>query len=178
AGRPGPPALAGGFAPGGAAVLRRQLGLDDRPHRPALRRNADPPVQHLPDRRPGLDRLRSDRPGNRDAGAVGCPGHRPQPWRQRPARLRLRPYGLPPAAGAGRRQGLGIALSQQSLRGVLGFCNAPQMTSPEAYIQMAPGLIDDAGNVTVDSTREFLSRYMQEFRDFIARVLTVLPREG
>lgn len=69
-------------------------------------------------------------------------------------------------------------MSQQSLRGVLGFCNAPQMTSPEAYIQMAPGLIDDAGNVTVDSTREFLSRYMQEFRDFIARVLTVLPREG
>ena len=84
-----------------------------------------------------------------------------------------------PTAVIGASPGaIGTALSQQSLRGVLGFCNAPQMTSPEAYIQMAPGLIDDAGNVTVDSTREFLSRYMQEFRDFIARVLTVLPREG
>ena len=30
---------------------------------------------------------------------------------------------------------IGTALAQQSLRGVLSFCNARQMTAPEAYIQ-------------------------------------------
>jgi chromate reductase, NAD(P)H dehydrogenase (quinone) len=30
---------------------------------------------------------------------------------------------------------IGTAVAQQSLRGVLSFCNARQMTAPEAYIQ-------------------------------------------
>jgi chromate reductase, NAD(P)H dehydrogenase (quinone) len=29
---------------------------------------------------------------------------------------------------------IGTAVGQQSLRAVMGFCNARQMTSPEAYI--------------------------------------------
>src|SRR6187431_3387902 len=33
---------------------------------------------------------------------------------------------------------IGTALAQQSLRGVLSFCNARQMTAPEAYIQYSP----------------------------------------
>ncbi|WP_433077874.1 hypothetical protein ACQP1P_35735 [Dactylosporangium sp. CA-052675] len=33
---------------------------------------------------------------------------------------------------------LGTALAQQSLRAVLSFCNARQMTSPEAYIRFTP----------------------------------------
>ena len=33
---------------------------------------------------------------------------------------------------------IGTAMGQQSLRGVLSFCNARQMTSPEAYIQYSP----------------------------------------
>ena len=65
-----------------------------------------------------------------------------------------------------------------SLRSLLGFCNAPQMNSPEAYIQFKPGLVDDQGEVTVESTREFLRKYMAEFHGFISRVLTVLPRTG
>ena len=41
-----------------------------------------------------------------------------------------------PAAVIGASPGaLGTALAQQSLRGVLGFCNARQMTAPEAYIK-------------------------------------------
>jgi chromate reductase len=34
----------------------------------------------------------------------------------------------------------------------------------------------DDGEVTNDSTREFLSMYMAEFRMYIGMVLTVLPR--
>jgi chromate reductase len=51
------------------------------------------------------------------------------------------------------------------------------MNAIEAYIQFTPGLIDDDGNVTVESTEEFLRTYMAEFDAFIERVLTVLPRE-
>jgi chromate reductase len=94
-----------------------------------------------------------------------------------------RPYGQnafarKPAAVIGASPGsIGTAVGQQSLRAVLGFCNAPQMTSPEAYIQFTPGLVTDDGEVTVASTKEFLQNYMHEFAQFIQRVTTVLPRE-
>ncbi len=94
-----------------------------------------------------------------------------------------RPYGenvftRKPSAVIGASPGaIGTAVAQQSLRGVLGFCNAPQMTSPEAYIHFTPGLVNDEGVVTVQSTAEFLRNYMNEFSLFIQRVTTVLPRE-
>ena len=71
---------------------------------------------------------------------------------------------------------IGASIGQQSLRGVLSFCNARQMTSPEAYIQYSPDVYKDDGEVTNDSTREFLRAYMTEFRTYIGMVLTVLPR--
>jgi chromate reductase len=95
-----------------------------------------------------------------------------------------RPYGQnaftrKPAAVIGASPGsIGTAVGQQSLRAVLGFCNAPQMTSPEAYIQFTPGLVTDDGEVTNASTEEFLQNYMNEFAQFIKRVTTVLPRES
>ena len=95
-----------------------------------------------------------------------------------------RPYGQnafarKPAGVIGASPGsIGTAVGQQSLRAVLGFCNAPQMTSPEAYIQFKPDLIDDQGNVSVESTRDFLRTYMSEYALFVQRVLTVLPREA
>ena len=67
-------------------------------------------------------------------------------------------------------------MGQQSLRGVLSFCNARQMTTPEAYIQYSPEVFHDDGEVTKDSTREFLTAYMAEFRTYVGMVLTVLPR--
>ena len=83
-----------------------------------------------------------------------------------------------PAAVIGASIGqIGTAMGQQSLRGVLSFCNARQMTSPEAYIQYSPEVFQDDGQVTNDATREFLSAYMAEFRTYIGMVLTVLPRE-
>lgn len=71
---------------------------------------------------------------------------------------------------------IGTALAQQSLRAVLAFCNARQMTSPEAYIHFTPEVFTSDGEVTSEDTAEFLREYMSEFRDHIARVLTVLPR--
>ncbi len=73
---------------------------------------------------------------------------------------------------------IGTAIAQQSLRSVLGFCNAPQMNAPEAYIQFTPGLITEDGDVTNESTAEFLRNYMSDFHQFIARVMAVLPRDA
>src|SRR3954451_20061245 len=82
-----------------------------------------------------------------------------------------------PAAVIGASIGqIGTAVAQQSLRGVLSFCNARQMTAPEAYIHYSPEVFRDDGEVTVESTAMFLSAFMNEFRDHIQRVLTVLPR--
>ena len=71
---------------------------------------------------------------------------------------------------------IGTALAQQSLRGVLSFCNARQMTAPEAYITYSPERFRDDGEVIDESTANFLKDYMAEFRDHVMRVLTVLPR--
>ena len=71
---------------------------------------------------------------------------------------------------------IGTALAQQSLRGVLSFCNARQMTAPEAYITYSPERFRDDGEVIDESTANYLKDYMAEFRDHVMRVLTVLPR--
>lgn len=82
-----------------------------------------------------------------------------------------------PSAVIGTSPGkIGTAVGQQHLRSILAYCNSPLMNAIEAYIQFVPGLITDDGEVTVASTREFLRDYMSEFRDFIARVYTALPR--
>ena len=93
-----------------------------------------------------------------------------------------RPYGTnaftrKPSAVIGTSPGsIGTALAQQALRGVLSFCNSPQMNAPEAYIQFNDGMITDDGTVTVPETEKFLRNYMGQFHTFIGRVLTVLPR--
>ena len=71
---------------------------------------------------------------------------------------------------------IGTAVAQQSLRGVLCFCNSPLMNNVEAYIHFKPGLVSADGEVTDEATVEFLRNYMAELHAFIVRVLTVLPR--
>jgi chromate reductase len=71
---------------------------------------------------------------------------------------------------------IGTALAQQSLRAVLSFVNARQMTAPEAYLRWTPDMFTDDGEVLVESTAEVLRTYMAEFREHVVRVLTVLPR--
>jgi chromate reductase len=95
-----------------------------------------------------------------------------------------RPYGKnafarKPSAVIGTSPGkIGTAVAQQHLRSILGFCNSPQMSSIEAYIQFTPGLITDEGEVTDDTTKEFLTNFMEEFHQFIGRVYTALPRNA
>jgi chromate reductase len=93
-----------------------------------------------------------------------------------------RPYGQnafarKPSAIIGTSPGkIGTAVAQQHLRSILAFCNSPQMTSIEAYIQFTPELITEEGEVTDDSTTDFLRNFITEFYGFITRVYTVLPR--
>jgi chromate reductase len=83
-----------------------------------------------------------------------------------------------PAAVIGASPGrIGTAMGQQSLRAVLSFCNARQMTAPEAYIHYTSGLVSHSGEITDESTAAFLRDFMQEFRVHTERVLTVIPRE-
>ena len=76
----------------------------------------------------------------------------------------------------GPRLRIEAGLGQQSLRGVMAFCNARLMTAPEAYIHYTPEVFGDDGSISNESTETFLRNYMSEFRDHIVRVLTVLPR--
>ncbi|MDQ4490185.1 NADPH-dependent FMN reductase [Sinomonas sp. ASV486] len=82
-----------------------------------------------------------------------------------------------PSAIIGASPGkIGTAVAQQNLRGILAFCNSPQMSAPEAYIQFTPGLITDDGEVSDASTEQFLRHFMEEFGLFVERVLRVLPQ--
>jgi chromate reductase, NAD(P)H dehydrogenase (quinone) len=84
-----------------------------------------------------------------------------------------------PSAMIGTSPGkIGTAVGQQHLKSILSFCNSPQMNAIEAYIAFTPGLITDDGEVTVESTAEFLRTYMTEFHGFITRVYMALPRSG
>ncbi len=50
------------------------------------------------------------------------------------------------------------------------------MTSPEASIRYTPELFPGDGAVTNKGTEDFLAAFMNDFRDYLVRVLTVLPR--
>ncbi|MEU7378595.1 NADPH-dependent FMN reductase [Streptomyces sp. NPDC042207] len=81
-----------------------------------------------------------------------------------------------PSAVIGASPGaIGTAIAQQSLRSVLSYCNSPQMNAPEAYIRFNPEVFTDDGQVTNSDMEQFLQRFMEEFRDHIVRVLSVLP---
>ena len=71
---------------------------------------------------------------------------------------------------------IGTAVAQQSLRGVLSFCNARQLTSPEAYIRYSTEIFREDGEVLDEGMASVLKDFMEEFRDHVVRVLTVLPR--
>ena len=73
---------------------------------------------------------------------------------------------------------IGTAVAQQNLRSILSFCNSPQMNAPEAYIQFTPGLINDDGEVTDETTEQFLRDFMEQFEQFMERVFMVLPRSS
>ena len=94
-------------------------------------------------------------------------------WASRPSGKNA--FTRKPSAVIGASPGkIGTAVAQQHLRSILAFCNSPLMNAIEAYIQFEPGLITSGGEVTNESTREFLRNFMAEFHGFIARVHSVL----
>jgi chromate reductase len=80
-----------------------------------------------------------------------------------------------PSAVIGASPGkIGTAVAQQSLRSALSFCDSPQMTASEAYVQVTPGMITGDGEVTEASTEQFLRNYMDAFGIFVNRVHTAV----
>jgi chromate reductase, NAD(P)H dehydrogenase (quinone) len=95
-------------------------------------------------------------------------------WASRPYRQNA--FAHKPCAIIGASTGMiGTAIAQQHLRNILSYCNASQMAAPEAYIQMKPGLITEDGKVTVESTEEFLRKYLNEFHQFIESFYRAFP---
>ncbi len=92
-----------------------------------------------------------------------------------------RPYGTnsfshKPSGIIGASPGsIGTAVAQQSLRSVLAFCNSPLFNEIEAYITFKERVFGEDGQIHDESTAAFLRTYMQSYRDFVARVLSVLP---
>lgn len=54
------------------------------------------------------------------------------------------------------------------LRQSLVFLNVPTLQQPEAYIGNAADLFDEKGDLINDSTREFITKFMLAFADWIA----------
>ena len=82
-----------------------------------------------------------------------------------------------PSAIIGASTGkIGTAVMQSNLRSVLAFCDSPQLNAAEAYIQFSHDVFCDDGEIMNPETRAFLTVYMQAFRDFIVRVMSVVPQ--
>lgn len=67
--------------------------------------------------------------------------------------------------------GIGTAVMQASMRSVLSFLDAPQLTAPEAYITFDAEVFSEDGAVSDGSTEQFLRQYMEEYYAFVQRVL-------
>jgi chromate reductase len=86
-----------------------------------------------------------------------------------------RPYGRnswsgKPVAITGTSPGaIGTAVAQQHLRQVLGVLGALVMGG-EAYITYKPGLLDEAGAISDDSTRAFLKNFVDQFSTLVSRL--------
>jgi chromate reductase len=55
------------------------------------------------------------------------------------------------------------------LRQSLVFLNVPTMQQPEAYMGNAANLFDEKGDLAADSTREFVTKFMQAFAAWVIR---------
>ncbi|MFD7025667.1 NADPH-dependent FMN reductase [Promicromonospora sukumoe] len=88
-----------------------------------------------------------------------------RPWGQNS--FARKPTGIIGASPAG----IGTAVMQSSMRGVLSFLDAPQLNSPEAYITYVADDFGPDGTVTNETTARFLRHYMDEYCAFVQRVL-------
>jgi chromate reductase len=61
--------------------------------------------------------------------------------------------------------------ANQHLRQSLVFLNVPTMQQPEAYIGGVAKLFDESGNLTNDSTKQFLGNFIDAFARWIELIL-------
>jgi len=86
-----------------------------------------------------------------------------------------RPYGKSvfagkPAAVVSVSPGaLGAFGANHHLRQSLVFLDMPTLQQPEVYLGGAANLVDEQGNITNDGTREFLTKFMAAFAQWIDR---------
>ena len=86
-----------------------------------------------------------------------------------------RPYGQSvwigkPAAITGTSPGaIGTAIAQQHLRQVVANLGALVMGG-EAYVSFKPGLIDEAGTISDQGTKQFLQNFIDQFSSLVARL--------
>ena len=66
---------------------------------------------------------------------------------------------------------LGAMAGNHALRQSLLPLNVSVMPAPEAYIAMAGDLFDAEGKLANDSTREFLTKFMQAFAEWVAKIV-------
>lgn len=69
------------------------------------------------------------------------------------------------SASTGAAGGFG---ANHHLRQALVFVNMPTMQQPEAYIGHASKLFDDTGAITNDSTKVFLTKFVEAFAEWVA----------
>ncbi len=65
---------------------------------------------------------------------------------------------------------IGAFGANHHLRQSLVFLDVPVMQQPEAYVGGVQGLLDAQGNLTNDSTREFLRKFMEAFAAWIEKI--------
>ncbi|HEV2747099.1 MAG TPA: NAD(P)H-dependent oxidoreductase [Allosphingosinicella sp.] len=58
------------------------------------------------------------------------------------------------------------------LRQSLVFLNVPVMQQPEAYVGRAGGYFDEAGELTDESGRRFLKRFIDAYSEWVTQILT------
>lgn len=59
--------------------------------------------------------------------------------------------------------------ANQHLRQCLVFLNMPAMQQPEAYIGNAAKMFNDSGEIIESSTREFVSKFLKSYSEFLTR---------
>jgi chromate reductase len=65
--------------------------------------------------------------------------------------------------------GIGGFGANHHLRQSLVFLNVPVLQQPEAYIGNAGSLFDDNGAIANDSTREFMTKFLQAYEQWVDR---------
>ncbi|WP_459614994.1 NADPH-dependent FMN reductase [Bordetella sp. 2513F-2] len=64
----------------------------------------------------------------------------------------------------------GTAMAQQHLRNILAAEGANILTTPEVFLQMRDGLIDDQYAITSEDTRKFLQGWMDRYAEWVRKL--------